>query len=116
VTEPASKVPGPLGVLRFGFSSGQNGMFLHADLQGQLPQSRLSEADKLDVRLCEAGPERCPRVDGYVDLSLRAGMRILTRLSLTFALENVFNAAYKTYASGAYAPGRNFVLGVRAEL
>ena len=32
------------------------------------------------------------------------------------ALENVFDAGYKTYASGAYAPGRNFVASLRGSL
>jgi outer membrane receptor protein involved in Fe transport len=115
--EPATKVPGPLAALRVGFSSGEQGMFFaHADLQAQLPQSRLSESDRLDVRLCENGPERCDKVNGYVDLSLRAGLRLLTRVTLTLSLDNVFNAAYKTYASGVYAPGRNFILGIRAQL
>jgi outer membrane receptor protein involved in Fe transport len=115
--EPATKVPGPLAALRVGFSSGEQGMFFaHADLQAQLPQSRLSESDRLDVRLCENGPENCDKVKGYVDLSLRAGVRLLTRVTLTLALDNVFNVAYKTYASGVYAPGRNFILGIRAQL
>ena len=115
--EPASKVPGPLGALRVGFSSGEQGIFFaHADLQAQLPQSRLSESDRMDVRLCENGPENCHKVKGYVDLSLRAGLRLLTRLTLTVSLDNAFNAAYKTYASGVYAPGRNFVLSIRAQL
>jgi outer membrane receptor protein involved in Fe transport len=115
--EPATKVPGPIGALRLGYSSGQPGaLFVHADLQAQLPQSRLSESDRLDVRLCENGPDQCSEVPGYVDLSVRGGLRILTRISLTIALENLFNAAYKTYASGVYAPGRNVVFGVRAEL
>lgn len=115
--EPATKVPGPFGALRFGFSSGQaGGLFAHADLQAQLPQSRLSESDRLDVRLCENGPDNCSRVAGYADLSLRAGVRLLARMTLTVALENAFDAAYKTYASGVYAPGRSFVLGLRAEL
>jgi outer membrane receptor protein involved in Fe transport len=115
--EPATKLPGPFGALRFGFSSGQaGGLFAHADLQAQLPQSRLSESDRLDVRLCEHGPDNCSKVAGYADLSLRAGVRLLARMTITLALENVFDAAYKTYASGVYAPGRSFVLGLRAEL
>jgi outer membrane receptor protein involved in Fe transport len=115
--EPASKVPGPLAALRVGYSSGGLGMFFaHADLQAQLPQSRLSESDRLDVRLCQNGPNNCDKVPGYVDLSVRAGLRLLTRLTLTMAFDNVFNAAYKTYASGVYAPGRNFIFGIRAQL
>jgi hemoglobin/transferrin/lactoferrin receptor protein len=117
LTEPATKVPGPFGALRFGYTSGQSGgLFAHADLQAQLPQSRLSESDRLDVRLCENGPDNCSKVAGYADLSLRAGVRLLARVTLTLALENVLDAAYKTYASGVYAPGRSFVFGLRAEL
>jgi hemoglobin/transferrin/lactoferrin receptor protein len=115
LTEPASKVPGPSGVFRVGYGLRPSPWFAEAALTGQLSQRRLSEGDKADVRLC-ADPERCNRVAGYTDLSLRAGLRMHESFLVTFALENIFDAAYRTYASGAYAPGRNFVLAMRGTL
>lgn len=115
VTEPASKIPGPTGVLRVGYASHESPWLGEAQLTTQLTQRRLSEGDKADVRLC-ADAETCNRVAGYTDLTLRGGFRMQERLLITLAVENILDRAYKTYASGAYAPGRNFVLAMRGTL
>jgi outer membrane receptor protein involved in Fe transport len=52
----------------------------------------------------------------YVNLSLRAGLRVDERIAVTLVADNLLDVDYKTYASGAYAPGRNLILGVRGSL
>lgn len=116
LTEPASKVPGPTGVFRVGYARRGSPWFGEAAITGQLTQRRLSEGDKADVRLCPDGPETCNRVPGYTDFSLHGGVRIQERFLFTLALENVFDTAYKTYASGVGAPGRNIVLAMRGTI
>jgi len=116
LTEPASKVPGPTGIFRVGYAQPGQPWLAEAALTGQLTQRRLSEADKADVRLCPDGPETCNRVAGYTDLSIRGGVRIREQLLLTLAFENLFDTAYKTYASGAYAPGRNIIVAMRGTI
>ena len=114
--EPASKVPGPAGLIQLGFERRELPFWAEASLRAQLPQSRLSEADRLDVRLCERGPDDCDEVPGFADVSLRAGLRLAEHLQLSAAVENLLDRAYRTYASGVYAPGRNVVLAVRGKL
>ncbi|HKP57462.1 MAG TPA: TonB-dependent receptor [Polyangiales bacterium] len=116
LTEPATKIPGPAAALRVGYERSQSPYWAEAAAGFQLPQTRLSEGDRLDVRLCPDGPDACERVDGYVDITLRAGLRLDPGLTFTIALENLLDRAYRTYASGAYAPGRNLVLGLRMSL
>jgi hemoglobin/transferrin/lactoferrin receptor protein len=115
ITEPASKLPGPTGVFRVGYAHRSSPWFAEGVLTGQLTQTRLSEGDKNDVRLC-ADPETCTRVPGYGELTLRGGVRMEEHILVTLAIENLLDAGYKTYASGAGAPGRNFVIGVRGTL
>jgi hemoglobin/transferrin/lactoferrin receptor protein len=116
IDEPASKVPPPIGALELGFEPDATGYWVQGVLGFQLPQTRLSENDRADVRICEDGPEGCDQADGFAELTLRAGLRVAQYLTLAIALENVFDAGYKTYASGAHAPGRNAVLSVRGWL
>ena len=59
------------------------------------------------------GPDGCTEVPGFVDLTLRAGLRLRQGVLVTIAAENLLDAGYRTYASGAYAPGRNFMAGLR---
>lgn len=116
VSEPASKVPPPIGALELGFEPHDLPFWLQGVLSAQLPQPRLSESDRDDVRICEQGPTGCTEAAGYVDLTLRVGLSLPPSLLVTLALENVIDAGYKTFASGAYAPGRNAVLAVRGTL
>ena len=81
-----------------------------------MSQSRLSESDKLDVRLCPDGPDDCTEVKGYVNLALRAGVRMNNQLAITAVADNLLDVDYKPYASGAYATGRNFILGIRGSM
>jgi outer membrane receptor protein involved in Fe transport len=113
VTEPASKVPPPIAVLRTGYNHQAVPYFADLSLALQLEQPRLSEGDKADVRLCPKGPEGCDEVPGFADLTLRVGVRIRERVVLTVAAENILDVAYRSFASGSYAPGRNFVAALR---
>jgi hemoglobin/transferrin/lactoferrin receptor protein len=113
VVEPASKVPPPIVGVRAGYDKPQQPYFADLSLALQLSQQRLSEADRADVRLCPNGPEGCSEVPGYADLSLRAGVRVNPRLLVVLAAENLLDRAYRSYASGAYAPGRNVIASFR---
>jgi outer membrane receptor protein involved in Fe transport len=99
--------------LRAGYDRPLVPYFADLSLALQLAQRRLSEADRADVRLCPDGPEGCDEVPGFANLTLRGGVRLSDRLLVTLAAENLLNAAYRTYASGAYAAGRNFVASFR---
>jgi outer membrane receptor protein involved in Fe transport len=114
--EPASKVPAPSGRLEGGWEAKSRRFWALAVMTASLAQARLSAGDKDDVRLCPDGPDACEQVDGYVVGSVRAGLRVDPHLQLTLGVENVLDTAYKTFASGAYAPGRNFVASVRGSL
>lgn len=113
MSEPASKVPPPIGALLVGFDPTGTPLWSEARLVGALPQWRLSEGDKNDVRICENGPDGCDNADGWVDITLRVGLRLAKTLLLSIGVENLLDSGYKTYASGAYAPGRNFTAALR---
>jgi outer membrane receptor protein involved in Fe transport len=116
VTEPASKTPPPIFALQSGFDHRSLPYYVQTSLTMSLPQSRLSESDTNDVRICEEGPEGCDEEPGWVDLSVRTGLKLDEHVLIAVAIENIFDTGYKTFASGAYAPGRNFMLGVRGTL
>ncbi len=115
LTEPANKIPGPIAALRFGYDRSSGPLFADVAAVFQAPQSRLSESDRLDVRLCP-DPERCEQVDGYVNLAVRAGYRLDRSVALNLIADNLLDVDYKSFASGAYAPGRNLMLSLRGSL
>jgi hemoglobin/transferrin/lactoferrin receptor protein len=50
----------------------------------------------------------------WYTLNLRLRYQIKTNLSLNSALENILDHHYRTYSSGISAPGRNFVISLKA--
>lgn len=110
--EPASKVPPPQARLWFGYMPRSEPYWARLLWTGRLPQPRLSAADLTDVRLCD-DPLSCRQVDGFMEVTLRAGLALADHITLTLALENLFDARYRTFASGAYAPGRNLIASLR---
>lgn len=50
----------------------------------------------------------------WYTLNFRSNCRINERFEIQLAVENIFDRFYKTFASGVGAPGRNFILTLRA--
>ncbi|MBI5517736.1 MAG: TonB-dependent receptor [Deltaproteobacteria bacterium] len=113
VIEPMARVPPAFGRLTLGWRWPRAWVTLV--LTGALPQPRLATSDRDDVRLCPAGPARCTEVPGYGAVGLRAGAHLHPRLTLSTALENVFDSAYTPYGAGLPAPGLNLVVALRAQ-
>ena len=50
----------------------------------------------------------------WYTLNLRASYQINKFLGINAALENMLDHHYRTYSSGISAPGRNFIISLRA--
>ncbi|MCB9357392.1 MAG: TonB-dependent receptor [Calditrichaeota bacterium] len=55
-------------------------------------------------------------VPSWFTLNLRGDVKVVEHLELVAALENIFDLHYRPYGSGVSAPGRNFIVSLRAEL
>ncbi|MFT3845651.1 MAG: TonB-dependent receptor [Lacibacter sp.] len=53
---------------------------------------------------------------GWVTFNLRTSYSFSNKISVQFAVENIFDRNYRCFASGFSAPGRNFILALRAGL
>ena len=55
-------------------------------------------------------------VPAWVTLNLRGQYDIIKKITLQLAVENITNRNYRVFASGFSAPGRNFIMSLRASL
>lgn len=60
-----------------------------------------------------ATPEGMP---GWITLNLRSRFEVNRHLTIQAGLENILDKNYRNFASGFSAPGRNFVLTLRAKI
>jgi hemoglobin/transferrin/lactoferrin receptor protein len=52
----------------------------------------------------------------WFTLNFRSDYQFSQHLSCNFAVENILNHHYRTYSSGISAPGRNFIVSIKATL
>ncbi len=53
---------------------------------------------------------------GWVTLNARTGYLINDQIRIQFAVENILDRLYKPFASAVAAPGRNFIITIRADI
>lgn len=58
-----------------------------------------------------ATPDGMP---GWFTLNFRSSFKVQKNVTVQFAVENLFNRNYRYFSSGFSAPGRNFIVAVRA--
>ena len=78
----------------------------HAD-----EQDELSTRDKQDVQRIPPGG-----TPGYTVVSLRSEWRAAPQLTLSLAIDNLFNQDYRIHGSGLNEPGRNLIASVALQL
>ena len=57
-----------------------------------------------------------PYSPGWYTLNLKAMYQLTDKLTVTTGLENITDQRYRPYSSGLVAPGRNFIISLRATL
>jgi len=57
-----------------------------------------------------------PYSPAWWTLNFKASLDILKNTKLSIGLENILDKRYRTYSSGVSAPGRNFIISLRANI
>ena len=66
---------------------------------------KLATEDKLDTQRIPPGG-----TPGYAVCNIRAGTRLTKSISISLAVENIFDEDYRIHGSGVNEPGRNVIL------
>ena len=114
-TEPLSRTPPLNGLVGVRYQRGDD-LFLELIVRWATHQDRLSDLDRADQRICPQGAAACRGTDGYTILRLRGGIKLAKPLSLTFAINNLTNQAYRSHGSGVDAAAFDARLGLELAL
>jgi hemoglobin/transferrin/lactoferrin receptor protein len=87
---------------------------LYADYNAGVPFEELapSEADK--PHLYAIDDQGNPYAPSWMTINFKAGYQINNWLNVQAGVENITDKRYRTYSSGITAPGRNWILAIRA--
>lgn len=86
---------------------------------GETIVEREGGSDNIELGYTEVGPEGELKYVGmlaYTTYNLYSSYRLNERYSLHLSVENIADLHYRQFASGVSAPGRNFIVSLRAKL
>jgi hemoglobin/transferrin/lactoferrin receptor protein len=106
VEEPVSRLLPFTGLVGVRYDNPSRRWWAEANVQITDRADRLSAGDKADTQRIPPGG-----TPGYTLATVRGGWRATDNLTLTMAVENVFDEDYRIHGSGQNEPGVNFIFG-----
>jgi len=107
-TEPVSRLLPLTGLVGLRWDSPERRFWLEGSVLMSDRQDRLSASDARDTQRIPPGG-----TPGYTVTTVRGGWRVTDTFTLTTAVENVTDEAYRVHGSGVNEPGVNFIFGAQ---
>lgn len=89
---------------------------LYSNFNGKISAADLPLSEQADAHLYARDVNGNPYAPSWWTLNLKASYQIMKNLSVNVGIENIFDKRYRPYSSGISAPGRNFIIALRATL
>ncbi|MBF8962603.1 TonB-dependent receptor [Pontibacter sp. FD36] len=104
------------GTTRLTYSRNRFKADLYAVYNGAIRYSQLAPEEQDKAYLYASDENGSPYSPAWTTLNLKVLYQLNRHLSLSGGIENITDKRYRPYSSGIAAPGRNFVLSVRATI
>lgn len=88
---------------------------LYANYNGEIAYDDLALSERADSHLYAKDGNGNPYAPSWTTLNLKLKYDFNSHFSLTTGIENLFDKRYRPYSSGITAPGRNFIVALRAQ-
>jgi hemoglobin/transferrin/lactoferrin receptor protein len=106
VEEPISRLLPLTGMVGLRWDSPSRRYWVEGNVLMADRQDRLSASDRSDTQRIPPGG-----TPGYTVVTVRSGWRVTDAFTVTAAVENVSDEAYRIHGSGMNEPGVNFIFG-----
>lgn len=89
---------------------------LYSQYNARITAANLPLSEQEDAHLYAKDANGDPYSPSWWTLNLKASYQALKYLTVNAGVENIFDKRYRPYSSGISAPGRNFIVALRATL
>jgi hemoglobin/transferrin/lactoferrin receptor protein len=103
------------GATHLVFSNKKLKIDLNAVYNGKISYPDLALSERADAHLYANDNNGKPYAPEWLTLNMKFHWDISSRFSLGGGVENILDKRYRPYSSGISAPGRNFILALRAQ-
>jgi len=113
-TSPSRHAAPWFGISRLTYTAQNLSLQFSAEYSGEKKFEDLAEEEQGKPEIYAVDPDGAPYSPGWYSLNFNAMYRFTDHLSLSAGIENLSDQRYRPYSSGIVAPGRNFILSLRA--
>ncbi|MEZ4788215.1 MAG: TonB-dependent receptor, partial [Flavobacterium haoranii] len=103
------------GVSRLTFTHEKLELQLYTQFSAKKAYKDLPEEERGKPEIYAIDGNGNPYSPGWYTLNLKTDYKFNKTFNVTAGLENITDQRYRPYSSGLVAPGRNFIVGVRAK-
>jgi hemoglobin/transferrin/lactoferrin receptor protein len=103
------------GLTRFGFTHSKLDLELNLQYSDQVAYKDLAEEERGKKEIYALDRNGNPYSPSWFALHLKSMYKLSDKVTITAGIENITDQRYRPYSSGIAAPGKNFVLAVRAK-
>jgi hemoglobin/transferrin/lactoferrin receptor protein len=111
---PLRHAPPAFGLTRINYQNGAFRAELYAMYNGEVPFSRLAPEEAGKEYIYAIDKNGNPFSPAWFTLNLKAQYQLNPSFLFNTGFENILNERYRPYSSGIVAPGRNFIISLRA--
>lgn len=102
------------GITRLTYNLGKLNMQIYAVYSARVSHENLNEEERQKPFIYAKDSSGNPYAPSWYTLNFKAMYQFHQNLSLSAGLENISDQRFRPYSSGLVAPGRNFILSLRA--
>lgn len=113
-TSPSRHAPPLFGTTRITYTASRLTMQFYAAYSGEMEFDELPEEEKGKNHIYAIDQNGNPYSPAWYTLNFKGMYQFTENLTVSAGLENLADKCYRPYSSGIVAPGRNFILSVRA--
>lgn len=114
-TSPSRHAAPWFGVSRLSFAHKGLLMEFNVVYSGEVPFEKMPEEEKRKSEIYASNADGNPYSPDWYTLNFKANYLLNEQLTIGAGLENLSDQRYRPYSSGIVAPGRNFILSLRAK-
>lgn len=111
---PLRHAPPPFGQAGLTWERSKLRLQVFSQFSGMFTFDDLAPSEQAKTPIYAKDDQGRPFSPSWYTLNLRAGYQLHKALLLTAAVENITDQRYRPYSSGISAPGRNFIVALRA--
>ncbi len=113
-TSPSRHAAPQFGVSRLTYHTGKLDLQFYANYCGEVEYDNLPEEEKAKTEIYAKDVNGNPYSPAWYTLNFKAMYQINNTFTVSAGLENISDQRYRPYSSGIVAPGRNFIMALRA--